>query len=111
MQEIISFMWNVTKAIGGICYFLIALIGMIVALMIIIKGLIGILERIFEHAYAQHEGFRSICLVFSIILGFTLLLFIVFILGKMIGNFVLLLFFLLGIYTIYHRYVKASREE
>ncbi|RIN76598.1 hypothetical protein [Staphylococcus simulans] len=109
MSELLSFIWNILKTIVFGTYFIVA-VGAMLKLYV---NMIGFYTRHLSRVFSERENndsTRWIVLIISITLAFLSFILMTFIITKVIGNGVLFLFFLAGLYYIF-RYYQQSKEN
>lgn len=105
MSELLSFIWNILKIIVFGTYFIVA-VGAMLKLYV---NMIGFYTRHINRVFSERENNDSTRWI-VLILAFLSFILMTFIITKVIGNGVLFLFFLAGLYYIF-RYYQQSKEN
>ncbi|UXR35445.1 hypothetical protein MUA31_00485 [Staphylococcus simulans] len=109
MNELFGFIWNILKIIVLGVYFIVAVGAMLKLYLKLIDFYKTHLSRLFL-GRENSDSTRWLVLIISITLAFLSFILMTYIIAKVIGNGVLFLFFLAGLYFIF-RYYQQSKEN
>ncbi|UXV35075.1 hypothetical protein MUA90_00545 [Staphylococcus sp. IVB6181] len=109
MEDLLSFAWNILIIAFFVPYFLIAVGGMGVCIVKLTKMYQARFSRIFEKYDNQGSLYYSI-LVISIGLAFISFILPFYLAAQFLGNALLFIFFLVGLYFIFKRYKKRKQS-